>query len=404
MRKLGYTALSFLTVFAASDAAAESLKNSLPIYASCYHFEPNNHELVTLIFQVGRGSLVDELFEHAGESTAQGTIGISIHGTPGRGKDLTAQWQNMLLSEGVDPDRVEDAGCAFSLSVEAFLESKRSQLRDHPSRQFDDARFKSWVPGPGLYGNYIAEVWDWDGRKLSVRQLGKSASAENSNPTKVSVSAKPESRLVTMVAKGPTPNELKYEREIQDYNKRLAEIQKIKTDTAAKHASDQAAAERELARHRQEIAAADAAQARYRQELAEHQRQVDAMANAQDKERKVEWREAVVVCALNPNEGQGKFGNWRCDGPLQMTYAKLGSPGVAASPRAMVDVSDACGGKPEAVRDLGLVGTSHLFGCSFGLHPGSASAQDPAARHGITYVPGRAVYRCPKYYSACRTQ
>lgn len=216
---------------------------------------------------------------------------------------------------------------------------------------------------------------------------------------------------VNLPPQGPTPNQLKYQRELEAYKARLKEIEQIKTDAAARHAANQAAAQQVIAAHdqdlernRAEVAAANAAQRHYEEELATYRRLVALNETNADRERKVDWREAVVVCALNPNDGQGKFGNWRCDGPLQMTYAKLGSPGVAASPRALVDVSDACGGKPEAVRDLGLVGTSHLFGCSFGLHPDSASMQDSVARNGITYVPGRAVYRCPKSYSACRTQ
>lgn len=207
------------------------------------------------------------------------------------------------------------------------------------------------------------------------------------------------------VPKGPTPNQLKYQRELADHQARLAEIEQIKAAAAAKHAGDRAAADAEIARHQREKALNDAAKRKYDADLAAHQRLVDQMQTKQDRERKVDWREAVVVCNLDPSDGQSRFGNWRCDGPLQMTYAKLGGAG-GLTPKELVNLSQACGGKPESVRDLGLVGTSRLFGCSFGLHPNASGnfPLDAARKHGIGYVPGRALYRCPEYHSGCRTQ
>ena len=218
---------------------------------------------------------------------------------------------------------------------------------------------------------------------------------------------------VTSTPKGPTPNQLKYQRELAEYNARLAEIEKIKTDIASKHAADTAAAQQRLAqhegdmaRHRAQVAQANALQRQYEQDLAAHQAQVSSMETKKDREAKVDWKEAVVVCSLNPSDGQSKFGNWRCDGPLQMTYAKLGNPGQALDTGALVALSQACGGSREAVRDLGLVGSDRLFGCSFGIHPKSIGGipYDTAAKHGVSYVPGRAIYHCPLYKSACRTQ
>lgn len=210
--------------------------------------------------------------------------------------------------------------------------------------------------------------------------------------------------------KDPTPNQLKYQRELEAHNARLAEIEKIKADTAAKHAADTAAAQQQLtlhdqdmARHRAQVAQTDALRRQYEQDLAAHQERVRSMETKKDREAKVDWREAVVVCNLDANDGQSKFGNWRCDGPLQMTYAKLGGAGEAPSTQAIIALSQACGGAREAVRDLGMVGSAHLFGCSYGIHPKS-SAVDPAAKHGIGYVPGRAIYRCPAWKSGCRTQ
>ena len=204
-------------------------------------------------------------------------------------------------------------------------------------------------------------------------------------------------------AKGPTPNQLKYQRERAAYEARLAEIEKIKVDTAAKHGADTAAAAAELARHQRELAVADAARRRYEADLAAHQQLIRDRETKQDREAKVEWREAVSVCVLNPTDGQSKFGNWRCDGPLQMNYAKLGNPGQSPSVEAIAALSMTCGGSREAVRDLGMVGDAHLFGCGYGIHPQS-KALDPVVKHGIGYVPGRAIYRCPLYQSGCRTQ
>jgi len=242
------------------------------------------------------------------------------------------------------------------------------------------------------------------------RRTDKAAERSSADRGKSETSPKP--TQTNPVSTGPTPNQLKYQRELEAYKARLEEIDKIKSDTAARHASNQAAAkqvlgvhDQDLARHKQEVAAAEAAKRRYEQELADHQRLVEQMRTKEDKARLVEWREAVVVCTLNSNDGQSKFGNWRCDGPLQFTYAKLGTGG-ASSQQTLTALSQACGGRRESVRDLGTVASARLFGCSFGLHPNATSGfhQDAAAKHGIAYVPGRAIYRCPASQSYCRTK
>lgn len=246
---------------------------------------------------------------------------------------------------------------------------------------------------------------------MSVVPPAPKARPKPAPPT--TVAAKPVTTpLPAPTPKGPTPNQLKYQRELAEHQARLAEIERIKAETAAKHAANRGAADAELARHAREKAehdrvkaAADAAKRQYQADLAAHQRLVDQRQTKQDRERKVDWREAVVVCNLNASDGQSKFGNWRCDGPLQMTYAKLGGTGGLTRP-VLVNLSDACGGKPESVRDLGMVGASRIFGCSFGLHPQATSGfhLDAARKHGISFVPGRAIYRCPAYVSYCRTQ
>lgn len=250
--------------------------------------------------------------------------------------------------------------------------------------------------------------------KESAAKPGRASRTTQAKPPPADAAAQAEGAPATVpVVKGPTPNQLKYQRELAEYQARLAEIERIKADTAAKHAASTAAAAAELARHQREmgrhegeLAAANAARRQYEQELAAHQQLVRDMETKKDREAKVDWREAVVVCTLNPGDGQSKFGNWRCDGPLQMTYAKLGNPGQAVSAEALVPLSQACGGARESVRDLGMVGDARLFGCSYGLHPQSTSGfpLDAARKHGISFVPGRAIYRCPAYKSGCRTQ
>ena len=291
-----------------------------------------------------------------------------------------------LYNMGINPDggvycRFSDATLSFDVNENKPLD----YLRSLPTN-------------PKMYRNHrLITVSGFGGP--SQPALPKLASVQ-SGKTKKDVTNPP------VVSKGPTPNQLKYQRELEAYNARLAEIDKIKADTAAKHSADRASAEMEMARHRQQLAVADATRRQYQSDLAAHQQRVKDMESKQDRETKVEWREAVVVCTLRASDGQTRFGNWRCDGPLQMTYAKLGNPGQTLAVEALVPLSQACGGSREAVRDLGMVGDARLLGCSYGIHPKSTSGLplDAAAKHGIGFVPGRAIYRCPAYQSGCRSQ
>ena len=215
------------------------------------------------------------------------------------------------------------------------------------------------------------------------------------------------------VAEQPLPAwELKYQQELAAYQQRIKEIEALTAErnaTIAQNEADlarkKAEAEQLLQKHRREADEAAAAQRRYQAELAAHQAQVERMQTQEDRNRAVEWKEAVVVCTLKEEDGQSKFGNWRCDGPLQFTYAKLGKEGGAATGGALTALSEACGGKRESIRDLGVVSSYRVFGCSFGLHPQSTTRfhLDAAKKYGIEYVPGRAVYRCPAWKSFCRT-
>ncbi len=291
---------------------------------------------------------------------------------------------------------------AYGKSISRF--TNNSACHQYPSY--------SWYPKPA--GTTVDKMLytGWSGSYPTRYPGDRRVSSTPAKPRTAKAPSAPTPAPAPAI-KGPTPNQLKYQRELDAYNQRLAEIERIKADTAARHGASKQAAKQQLdshdqdmARHRQEAAAVAERQRLYRQEVEDHQRLVERMQTKSDRERKVEWREAVVVCDLKSSDGQSQFGNWRCEGPLQMTYAKLGGAGTGLNKQSLVALSQACGGREESVRDLGMVAGSRLFGCSFGLHPQSQDARrnDQAIRHGIAYVPGRATYRCPAYVSYCRTQ
>ena len=119
----------------------------------------------------------------------------------------------------------------------------------------------------------------------------------------------------------------------------------------------------------------------------------------------IDFPEAVSVCELDRADPQSQFGNWKCVGPLQFTYAKLGGTG-GASQGAMYAVRDSCGGKLEDVRDLGMVKGYRVFGCSFGINPNPriSLSRDSARQFGLDFIDGRMLFRCPATRSSCRTR
>lgn len=118
-----------------------------------------------------------------------------------------------------------------------------------------------------------SDVGDYDDDDPVVEQVRPAARKTVPVPT-VRTNSQPSNST------GLTPNQMKYQRELEAHKARLAEIDQIKARTAAKHASDKAAAEQQLARHRQELATAEAAQRRYREQLAQHQQKVKALEAA----------------------------------------------------------------------------------------------------------------------------
>lgn len=305
----------------------------------------------------------------------------------------------------------DDFRDVFLKQYEAYAKSNIGSVRDtfcrddygYPAAADED--INRWITNnPG--SRYVRNGWTG-----GFPTQGSQASARR--PAAKPVAKATDSRPVPLpVAKGPTPNQLKYQRELAEYQQRLADIEQVKAAAQAKLASDKASAQQVIEQHRQEmdvnrqqVVAAERAKRQYERELAAQQAQATQMRTKQDREALADWREAVTVCELNAQDPQSKFGNWRCEGPLQFTYAKLGNGGQSDL-KAMASVSDACGGKVESVRDLAMVGGYRVFGCSFGLHPKSEQrlAADKAVKFGLAYIPGRIIYRCPTYVSYCRTR
>ena len=124
----------------------------------------------------------------------------------------------------------------------------------------------------------------------------------------------------------------------------------------------------------------------------EQQRQRD-VAEA-ERTRVIEFKEAVVLCELSGPQAQ--FGNWRCEGPLQMGYANLGQ-GNYASAFAQMDCS--------SFRELPRAGAYRAFGCGYGIHPTNPGAARNVPEMLGVFVDGRVTYRCPRNISGvCRTR
>lgn len=209
--------------------------------------------------------------------------------------------------------------------------------------------------------------------------------------------------------------EAEYQKKVQQWEQELADRQKAVEEYEAekKRVEEQKAAQ---------AAKAKAAEAEYERQRQEHEAEVARIAAETERRRKeyeaelekerkaeaalVDFPEAVVVCELNQNNPQAKFGNWRCVGPLQFDYAKLGPDGNMVSQQALYNISNACGGKAERVRDFGRVSGYRVFGCSFGIKAGATGAvsKDAAAQFGLGYIPGRMTFRCDSSRSTCSNQ
>ena len=186
---------------------------------------------------------------------------------------------------------------------------------------------------------------------------------------------------------GKTPNQVKYELAQAVHQARLAKLDREKAALEAKKEQQRAAArqvlsqhDQALARHREVVAASEREQAQYRARLA-------APARAPDE--KVEFKEGVVLCQKRPAPSK----EWRCPGPLQVTYANLDNLA-----KALVSLGEACGSS-KSIRDLGMVSGYRAFGCGFGIHPTARDYPgntDVPAQLGVGYVPGRGTFYCPR--------
>ena len=152
-------------------------------------------------------------------------------------------------------------------------------------------------------------------------------------------------------------------------------------------ADAQAEAERQ-GREAEEKAQADARRRAEAQKLAERQRREE------EARRPVAFKEGVVIC-----QQQGSRDYWRCDGPLQVTYAAFGQANWRTN------IGQACGGG--TINDFGTVSGYRAFGCGFGIHPSATMRDYPGNRDvpaalGL-YIPDRGTFYCPTTASAyCR--
>lgn len=212
--------------------------------------------------------------------------------------------------------------------------------------------------------------------------------------------------------------EIEHARRVTEEQFRIAEANAQRSQASNASAEAQRAADADAKRAREEEQRAEAERqrqaerTRIAEERAEAQRKAEAeraeaariaaekrRAAEEEANRLVEFVEAVTICELKESDPQSKFGNWRCTGPLQWTYAKMDAPNLP------YQISLACGGKSSSVRDLGMSSGYRIFGCSYGIPRGTTyiNAKDVAAEFGV-YVPGRMTFRCKKTATSCRTQ
>lgn len=222
-------------------------------------------------------------------------------------------------------------------------------------------------------------------RRVSSPSAGSTERGRASAPAPARTTTAEPQRVRRDNPLGKTPNQVKYELATAVHQARLAKLAKEKAELEAKKEQQRAAARQVLSQHgqaldqhRQVVAANEREQAAYRAKLA---------APAKPPEGKIAFREGVVLCQKRPAPSK----EWRCPGPLQVTYANLDD-----LPRAMVSLGEACGSR-KSIRDLGMVSGYRAFGCGFGIHPTARDYPgntDVPAQLGVNYIPGRGTYYC----------
>lgn len=196
--------------------------------------------------------------------------------------------------------------------------------------------------------------------------------------------------------------------------KRMAEAEETRERQAelrdqqeARDAARQEQQRREEAQREREAQRAREEQARLQEEERQRREQADREAEArrQEQERQraaaeaernrvIDFKEAVVLCSLTGPQAQ--FNNWRCEGPLQMTYVNFEQPNVAFHFDQMSCAS---------YRELPRAGPYRAFGCGYGIHPTNPGAARNVPEMLGVFVDGRATFRCPRNFTgACRNR
>lgn len=265
--------------------------------------------------------------------------------------------------------------------VRSSIDRKYSELR----AESPDARQLDWSPPAGSL------VRSPPREQIVIGPASPSTDSEGDQPA------------------GPTPaerrqqRELEYQAKVAAYEAALAEqrrqvqaYEQAKRDIAARHQQSVEEArtalsdyEQKMAVHRQQVAEAERAQEAYRQAL-EQARADEA------RDEVVAFKEGVVLCERMSAESR----TWRCYGPLQTTFAELDTQS------AKVPLGQACG-SDRSIRELGTVSGYRAYGCGFGIHPTARDYPgniDVPAQLGVSYVPGRVEFHCPKSKLAyCRS-
>jgi hypothetical protein len=261
---------------------------------------------------------------------------------------------------------------------------------------------------------------DYVGKPLASGEVaGKEPKQETAKPSKPAESDKP-AETAEKAAESPaaTPAapkrdyEAEYQAKMRAYEAQLAENarQVAEFEAEKKRLEEQKAASAERARqaeqaHQREIelhqAQVAAVEEENRRRQSEYQRQLEQWKTA-SADAVIDFPEAVSVCGLDENDPQSKFGNWKCVGPLQFDYAKLGAGGESAA-APLGGVANSCGTKVENLRDLGIVGGYRVFGCSFGINPDpkKRDANNSAKQFGLDYIDGRMVFHCRASQESC---
>lgn len=179
----------------------------------------------------------------------------------------------------------------------------------------------------------------------------------------------------------------------------------LRDQQEARDAARQEQQRREEAQRERDAQQAREEQERRQEEERQRREQADREAEArrQEQERQraaaeaertrvIDFKEAVVLCQLTG--GQAQFGNWRCEGPLQMNYVNFENANWVAA-MAMTDCS--------SPRELPRAGPYRAFGCGYGIHPTNPGALRNVPEMLGVFVDGRATFRCPRNISGvCR--